>query len=125
MAKKKGQPTKTINDAKKYYRYLLYISSNGNLGDKPELEATNDTTTFAEKRGLLDSIIKISDLENRMAENEEPEAFFDKIKEKVNVSATAWSRGNTGGSTESFTDEPTGNFDTSGKPDEAETDAGS
>lgn len=94
MRKKKSQ---TLTDAKKFYKLLLFEASGGNLGTKPELTVKNEGMTFAEKRGFLDSLIKISELERKAAESDEGESFFDKLKGKSNAGGTDWSGGNNGG----------------------------
>lgn len=84
MAKKRK--SQVINDAKKYYKLLLYEASGGALGSKPEGEGKKSDATFAEKRGLLDSLIKIAQLEAKGNEGFEDESGFEKIRKDIYAS---------------------------------------
>lgn len=86
MAKKRKP--QTLSDAKKYYKQLLYEASGGNLGSRPEAEIKNTSMTFAEKRGLLDSIIKIAQMEAKSAGDEEEPSGLELIKRNLDADRT-------------------------------------
>lgn len=106
VRKRRSKKPQTLIDAKKYYKLLLYEASAGNLGTKPEYDTKNETMTFSEKRGLLDSIIKISQLEVKSSENDEVESGFDLIRSQLNGSGASRDRGDYG-ATEDSGDEST------------------
>lgn len=98
MKKRKSQ---VLTDAKKFYKILLYNASGGNLGTEPEKKVTDNSITFAEKRGFLDSLIKIAQLEAKSNEGFEEESGFDKIRKDIYASRESERPGDTGGDTES------------------------
>jgi len=80
----KRAKNKTLTDAQKYYQLLLYEASGGVLGAEPAKEQKLTNMTFAEKRGLLDSIIKVSQLEDKANEDEEQPSGMDIIRKQLN-----------------------------------------
>lgn len=111
MAKKRKP--QTLNDARRLYRLLLWNASNGNLGTEPEKTLSNEGITFAEKRGLLDSIIKIAQMEAKSAGNEEEPSGLELIKRNLNADRADWSPRNHGGS-EGGSDEFAGSSESDG-----------
>jgi hypothetical protein len=97
MAKKKK--SQVINDAKKYYKLLLWEATGGSLGSEPEAapNGKKSDATFAEKRGLLDSLIKIAQLEAKGNEGFEDESGFEKIRKDIYASRENGRAGNLGG----------------------------
>lgn len=82
MARKRRDP-ESLLDAKKYYRFLLWEATGGTLGTSPEAKnSINENITFAEKRGLLDSIIKIAAGDKKDQEDEGEDGFFDVMKKR-------------------------------------------
>lgn len=115
MAKKKRSDE--LIKAIKYADLLLYQFSGGNLGTKPEIVIKNEVATAGEKRGLLDSLIKLADMKRKDSADDESESAFDIIKkntqkkDKANGGGKSWgSSGNTRSvateSTQSSADEP-------------------
>ena len=103
--RKRNRKPQTLSDAKKLYKYLLWHASGGNMGTEPEIKQENDSFTFAEKRGLLDSIIKIAQLEAKTSEGEEEVSGLELIQRQLNDDRADSSRGNYGGESESRTDD--------------------
>lgn len=111
MAKKKS---KELINATKLADLLLYEITGGNLGTKPEKEIKNNVATFGEKRGFLDSMIKLADMKRKDSEGDEEDSAFDIIrkntqkKEKPNGGGKSWGRGDIGiAPAESGSDEST------------------
>ena len=80
----------TLDKARKYSDFLLYQATGGTIG-KPPKSSPNDFTsqgemTMGEKRGLLDSLIKIAAMEGKF--EEPPDSAFDLIKRGLNGSQT-------------------------------------
>lgn len=85
----------TLAKARKYSDFLLYQATGGSMGKEfVAKEGFEDKTDFGDKRGLLDSLIKIAQLESKDKADEEPESQFDRIQRGVNGSKIA---GNTDG----------------------------
>lgn len=99
--------SQALNDAKKFYRLLLYEASGGNLGTKPEIEVKNQTADFSEKKGLLAEIIKLATLEQKAIEDQPEVSGLDMLRSQINGSRTSTSRGNSGRTSESGDDEST------------------
>jgi hypothetical protein len=114
MAKKKRSDE--LIKATKFADLLLYQFSGGNLGTKPEIAIKNEVATAGEKRGLLDSLIKLADMKRKDSVDDEGESAFDIIrkntqkKDKSDGGGKSWGRGNTGTAAtepaESSADEP-------------------
>ena len=104
MAKQPKSPA--LQDAKKFYKLLLYEASGGNLGTKPEHEIVNQTADFGEKKALLAEIIKLAMLEQKSLEDQPEVSGLDLIRKGLaNGNRTDRSRGDHGGtSTESSSD---------------------
>lgn len=108
----KRPKNKTLTDAQKYYQLLLYEASGGLLGTEPTKELKQTNTTFAEKRGLLDTIVKIAQFEDKSNEDEEQPSGLDILRKGLaNERRESASRRDSRG---------TGSEDTS---DESESDA--
>lgn len=95
-----------LRTAQQLAKLLLYEVSNGNMGTKPEVIAENQTMTFGEKRGFLDSLIRIAELERRSAEGNEEESGFEAIRRNIDASRTSNNRGDGRRSAEGAADEP-------------------
>ncbi len=115
MAKKKN--SEELTKAKKFADLLLYEISGGNLGTKPEIAIKNGVATFGEKRGFLDSLIKLADMKRKDSVDDEGDSAFDIIrkntqkKDKVNDGGKSWGTRDTGTSaaaepTQSSVDDP-------------------
>ena len=63
------------------------------MGTKPEIPIENESTTFAEKKGLLAEMIKLAELERKGAEEQEEITGLDLIRKQINGSGTGTSRG--------------------------------
>lgn len=106
-----------LTTAEKYANYLLYEITGGNMGVKPEVTVKNSSATFGEKRGLLDSLIKIAALERESESEDDQPSGLDALRKEIekrkkhDVSGASWNTGNTGRA-KSGSDEPAG-FDDS------------
>lgn len=95
MAKRRSRKD-SLTSARKYAEILLYEASGGSMGKAPDSLKTTEMT-FGEKRGLLDSLIKIATLEHKVTP-ESDESGFDIIKKGLsNASAENGSGRNLGG----------------------------
>lgn len=108
MSKKRS--ALSLSKAKRYADFLLYEITGGNLGVKPENLITNSTATFAEKRGLLDSLVKIASLEQKDTDDGPEVSGMDLIrkqmaKDKENGSGTVRGRRDTRGTAEDSPDD--------------------
>lgn len=87
-------PRKSKHDslvkAKKYADILLYQATNGTMGKKLENEPSEQTMTFAEKKGLLDTLIKIAAIDQKIEEPEQ-NVGFAALKGAYNDSRTSGS----------------------------------
>lgn len=97
----------SITKAKKFADLLLYEASGGTIGTKPEGNA--EAMTFGERRGLLDSLIKIASLEQKDADDGPEVSGMDLIrkqmaKEKENGSRAGRGTRDIGGASESSAD---------------------
>lgn len=101
----KRAKNKTLNDAQKYYQLLLYEASGGILGVEPDKKQKQTNATFAEKRGLLDTIIKVAQLEDKSNEDVEQPSGMDIIRRQLNGDRANRSRRDYGGATESGSDD--------------------
>jgi len=109
--------SQALNDAKKFYRLLLWEASGGNLGTKPELEIKSQVADFGEKKGLLAEIIKLATLEQKAIEDQPEMSGLDLLRKGLaNERRESTSRGNSGGTTEDSSDE---------SPTDTGTDSGS
>lgn len=104
----KRPKNKTLTDSQKYYQLLLYEASGGVLGAKPVEEQKPTNMTFAEKRGLLDSIIKVAQLEDKANEGEEGPSGLDLIRKGLanERRESASRRDSRGTGSEDTSDEP-------------------
>lgn len=102
--RKKNQ---SLSKAKEFADYLLWEMTSGNMGTAPSTKGKNSTATLGEKRGLLDSLLKIAALE-KSDEDEEETSGFDKIRRDLDRKNKLNARGEIagGGSEESPTDDP-------------------
>jgi hypothetical protein len=117
MAQKRK--SQVLNDAKKYYKLLLYEASGGTLGSAPEGVMKGTNATFSEKRGLLDSIIKVAQLEDKANEGDDQPSGLDMIRKQLNGNRTDRGRRDNGGTgSEGGSDEPDAESDTVDSPDE-------
>ena len=103
----KRAKNKTLTDAQKYYQLLLYEASGGVLGVAPTVEQKQSNATFAEKRGLLDTIVKIAQFEDKSNEDEEAPSGLDIIRKQLNGDRADRRRRDNGGASESGSDEST------------------
>lgn len=95
MVKKRNKKD-TLTLAKNYAEFLLYQATGGSMGKEPKTvdgEKAAETATFAEKRGLLDSLIKISSLERKDTDGED-ESIFEALRSKASDSAKSGSKRN-------------------------------
>lgn len=96
MARKKKH--EGLLTAKAYADILLYQATGGMIGTK--IDKDSKDMTFGEKRGLLDSLIKIAALEKE-DEGEEELSGFDQIRrqmekrKKQDARGETWDTGNT------------------------------
>lgn len=60
-------------------------------------EGFEDKTDFADKRGLLDSLIKIATLESKEKADEEPDSIFDQIRSNAHGGNTDGRKGDSAG----------------------------
>lgn len=116
MAKKRN----SLSTAKQYSKLLLYQATGGKMGNKPEKD--DGTMTFAEKRGLLDSLVKIALLEQKDADDGPEESGMDLIrkqmaKDKENDSGKSRGTRDFGGTAEDSSDEPEPDGDTPYAPE--------
>lgn len=80
MAKKHRNTKDALKKAKQYSDILLYEATGGTMGKPLSIDAApREGMTFAEKRGLLDSLVKIAILDHKVNPEEE-ESVFDTIK---------------------------------------------
>lgn len=87
----------TLTTARKYSDFLLYQATGGSMGKEfLKKEGFEDTTDFGDKRGLLDSLIKIAQLESKNKEGDEPESAFAQIQRNLNGSKIADNAGENG-----------------------------
>lgn len=95
MARKRSA---TLDKARKYSDFLLYTATGGTMG-KPFVrkESIPDDMDFADKRSLLDSLIKIAILESKEKGADEGEGEFDRIRREMNASSAAHDEGNDSG----------------------------
>lgn len=95
----------TLNEARRYAKYLLHQATGGAMGTKPgeEDSGSSEDMTFAEKRGLLDSLIKISIIEEKFHSPEDGEESFAAIIQEVNNGNQKTKRGRNTGATEDIT----------------------
>lgn len=84
--KKRKSKNDGLVKAKRYADLLLFQISSGNMGQSPEKEIKNEIATFGEKRGLLDSLIKIAILETKDV-GDEDESGFELIRRKIDGSS--------------------------------------
>lgn len=70
--------------AKKFRDLLLWEITGGNMGKRPENPVKKEVATFGEKRGFLDSMIKIAALERKEGDEGE-ESGFDLIRSQMNA----------------------------------------
>lgn len=116
MARQPKSPA--LQDAKKFYKLLLYEASGGNLGTKPEHEIVNQTADFGEKKALLAEIIKLAMLEQKSLEDQPEVSGLDLIRRGLaNGNRASGSRGNNGGTGSE------GGFDNDSEPDSASADS--
>lgn len=97
--------SQALNDAKKFYKLLLYEATGGNLGTKPEVEIKNNTADFGEKKGLLSEIIKLATLEQKSIEDQPEVSGLDMIRNQLNGNRTDRGRRDNGGADESSADD--------------------
>lgn len=95
MARKKNS---ALEKAKKYSDFLLYTATGGTMG-KPFVRKENipDEMDFADKRSLLESLLKIAQLEAKDKSEDDGEGEFDRIRREMNASAAAHDEGNDSG----------------------------
>lgn len=78
-----------LHNAQKYTEYLLYEATGGSIGkqlkSKESGEVIENNLTFPEKRALLESMLKLAALENKLAPEEEDSAL-DHIRRELNGS---------------------------------------
>lgn len=75
----------SLDTARRYSELLLYQASGGSMGKAPAKMSTGEESmTFGEKKGLLDSLIKIALLENKIEEPEDDSGFAN-IRRKLNA----------------------------------------
>lgn len=99
MSKRSKNPT--LSKARKYSDYLLHMATGGSMGKEFEKkEGFEDKTDFADKRGLLDSLIKIATLESKEKAEDEPESTFDRIRSNAHGGQTDGHKGNIAGAAE-------------------------
>lgn len=79
MARKRN--TLSLSKAKRYSDLLLYEATGGTIGTAPS--GKSETMTFGEKRGLLDSLIKIASLEQRDVDDNPEESGMDLIRKQI------------------------------------------
>lgn len=99
MAKRRSKDTLVL--ARKYSELLLYESTGGTMGKPPSEVPNGNTLTFGEKRGLLDSLIKIATLEQRF-QPETEESGFDLIRKGFGHDSTKNGSGRDLGGAESI-----------------------
>jgi len=89
MPKKPRNTKDALKKAKFYSDILLFEATGGSMG-KPLAEDAKppEGMTFAEKRGLLDSLIRIAGLDHKVNPEDE-ESVFDTIKRNKNVGETS------------------------------------
>jgi len=115
MAKRKKSDE--LIKATKFSDLLLYEITGGNMGTKPVTPIKNSVATFGEKRGFLDSLIKLADMKRKDSVDDEGDSAFDIIrkntqkKDKVNDGGKSWGTRDTGtsataGPAESGADDP-------------------
>ena len=104
MAQKRKRTAGALKDAQKFYQFLLYEATSGSLGQAPNVSDKPQSMTFGEKRGLLDSIIKVAALQRQVAGDVEEESPFEAIRKQINASREDGDRGDSSGSTESVAD---------------------
>lgn len=85
MAKSKRD---ALSKARQYSDFLLFQATGGIIGMKPKPGFKEpEGITFGEKRGLLDSLLKIATMESQIEEPEE--SPFEAMRRAINGSETA------------------------------------
>lgn len=85
MAVKRRNTKDTLKKAKLYSDILLFEATGGTMGTPLESGSkTPEGITFAEKRGLLDSLYRIAGLDHKVNPEEE-ESVFDTIRKNKNA----------------------------------------
>lgn len=98
MAKNRRNTKDALKKAKLYSDILLFEATGGTMGSALIEDAKpREGMTFAEKRGLLDSLIKIASLDHKVNPEEE-ESVFDTMKRAKDASKTSRSEADTGDS---------------------------
>ena len=120
MARKSSR---ALKDAQQFYRLLLYQASGGTIGKAPEKKMPNDSITFGEKRALLDSIVKISEIERKSESDKEPVSGLDLIRKNLDASGKNGSRGDNGRSAEDTTYVPESDAESTDEGDASEDSA--
>lgn len=123
MSRKRNSAS--IFKAKKFADLLLYEASGGTIGTKSVGNA--EAMTFGERRGLLDSLIKIASLEQKDAEDGPEVSGLELIKkqmakDKENDSRESRSSRDTGRVAENSADDPDG--DSTDAPEDDTADRG-
>jgi hypothetical protein len=86
----------TLGKARLYSDLLLYQATGGAIGKAPKGDIKEpEGITFGEKRGLLDSLIKIATMESKV--EEPPESPFELMRRNTNGSKTTNNERNYGG----------------------------
>jgi hypothetical protein len=96
MARKRNA---SLEKVKKYSDFLLYEATGGTMGKPLERKADipNDIE-FSDKRSLLESLLKIAQLEAKdKEENDTGEGEFDRIRNEINASSANKHKGNDAG----------------------------
>lgn len=102
MSKKRRNSKDALKKAKQYSDILLFEATGGTMGAPLAEDAkAREGMTFAEKRGLLDSLVKIAILDHKV-NPEEDESVFDTIKRNTG-------NGNKAGGSEIDSGESAGN----------------
>lgn len=95
MAKGRRNTKDALKKAKWYSDILLFEATGGSMGTPPIDDAKSGKgMTFAEKRGLLDSLIKIAGLDHKVNPDDE-ESVFDTIRKNTNDGKASGSEENT------------------------------
>lgn len=103
MAKRKKS---TLPDAQKFAQLLLYQATGGSMGKAPENQSQENIATFGEKKALLDTLLRVVEMERKdLVENEELSAFDIIKKEMRHGGGTGRSRRDSWGESESGSDE--------------------
>lgn len=91
--------------AEKYAEYLLFEATDGSIGrEKKKLNSANERPLdFNEKRALLDSLIRLVGVKNKV-DPEEDESDFDSFKEIMNGDGRKIKSGGASASNDSSSD---------------------